>query len=936
MNTQDSCRLNTWAIDIALTLLPEGTKNSTEGHNTRFRGAGAGGLSIVTSTGVWWVHAAGRGGESAIGLIQHLKACTQAEAVEWAEAWLTGHQGAGACDGAEDAAALAAGAPVYAEIAKDLLARAVPAEGTVAEVYLRSRGLPPPYPTCVKFVPDVRIGEHAILGVLSARGRTVGVQVGFLAPDGRKTPLSPQRKVYYLERDAGPEGVFAIRAPDDTGTATLVVTEGLEDGLAVAEATVAPWIVALPGIGGLMHLEVPSGTPVTMARHGDEPGSAADRGLIAGLDRLLLAGITARVAHTPLHADANSILLDAGPSEVATLLRQASAATLSLAGEVQRLSKLDPAGYDRERVGVAKRFAPLRLATLDAAVTKALGKPDSGKPKTVSAELVSHEPNPSPDPVHLAEVLDATEAAIKRHVVCSDAERTIIALWVAHTWVYTRFSYTPRLGLESPQPRCGKTRTVGVLKCLCHRPVEADGVTPATLIRLREAVGPATVLLDEMGDALKRSQELDDVLRSGFQADKRVLRMRQNEDGTYTHEAFDVHMPVVLAMLGAPVAALADRTIHIHLQRKPRTVKVTPLRRAGSHARLTALASQLARWAVDDGASLNPDPELPETLNDRQADFAAPLLSIAEQASDAWAARARAALVAVLEGHDAASDDLGALLLRHLLPILTAFRQVAPESVTDDRLEVPSAELVKALCQTDDAPWGEITQGRPLSQHKLATLLAPFRVWPRYVGPEDARKRGYLWLRLMGVCRAYLSEPTPYTPSQGVQDAQTPGNSRDTEESKSVQDPPAAHSENTRKPAADSHSEHPAHSEGGVRPPCFEEGPETPVSGPNEADAHNPDAQNHSLQEAQGNESPAPAKPPAAKPAEIPGKRPSAAVLMIRDLRVEHPQWTLGRIARSLGVSEAAVKRALKGWEPPPPDVPPVPPEGGSGPAEAV
>ena len=116
----------------------------------------------------------------------------------------------------------------------------------------------------------------------------------------------------------------------------------------------------------------------------------------------------------------------------------------------------------------------------------------------------------------------------------------------------------------------------------------------------------------------------------------------------------------------------------------------------------------------------------------------------------------------VLKGHDAASDDLGALLLRHLLPILTAFRQAAP-SVTDDRLEVPSAELVKALCQTDDAPWGEITHGRPLSQHRLATLLAPFRVWPQQMGRE-ARKRGYLWLRLIGVCRAYLLNPPPTPP----------------------------------------------------------------------------------------------------------------------------------------------------------------------------
>jgi hypothetical protein len=274
--------------------------------------------------------------------------------------------------------------------------------------------------------------------------------------------------------------------------------------------------------------------------------------------------------------------------------------------------------------------------------------------------------------------------------------------------------------------------------------------------------------------------------------------------------------------------------------------------------------------------------------------------------------------------------------VRHQLPILTAFRKAAPETVPDDKLEVTSAELVQRLCQTDDAPWGEITQGRPLSQHKLASLLVPFKLRPRDIGPEHARKRGYLWLRLMEVCQAYLSEPTPYTIPQSAQGPHSPGNSRDTAEFQSAQDPSAAHSENARKPAADSHDVHPVHSEGDVRPPCFEKGPETRVSTPNEPQAHNPDGQNYSLQEAQGNEFPVPEKPTTAKPAEISGKRPSAAVQMIRDLRVEHPEWTIGRIARSLGVSEAAVKRALKGWEPPPPDAPPTPPEGGSEPGEAA
>jgi hypothetical protein len=45
----------------------------------------------------------------------------------------------------------------------------------------------------------------------------------------------------------------------------------------------------------------------------------------------------------------------------------------------------------------------------------------------------------------------------------------------------------------------------------------------------------------------------------------------------------------------------------------------------------------------------------------------------------------------------------------------------------------------------------------------------------------------------------------------------------------------------------------------------------------------------------------------------------SAAVQAVRDLRVEHPDWSADKLARSLGVTEAKVLHALRGWEPSPP-----------------
>ena len=76
------------------------------------------------------------------------------------------------------------------------------------------------------------------------------------------------------------------------------------------------------------------------------------------------------------------------------------------------------------------------------------------------------------------------------------------------------------------------------------RPVPADGLTAASLVRLKAVAGPTSVLLDEMGDALALAPELDQILRSGFQRSKRYIKLHPLPDGTYLHETHDVFSPV--------------------------------------------------------------------------------------------------------------------------------------------------------------------------------------------------------------------------------------------------------------------------------------------------------------------------------------------------------------------------------------------------------
>jgi putative DNA primase/helicase len=103
---------------------------------------------------------------------------------------------------------------------------------------------------------------------------------------------------------------------------------------------------------------------------------------------------------------------------------------------------------------------------------------------------------PWPDPVDGAALLDAVAKAIRRHVVMPDNAADACALWVAHTYVVTRFLVSPRLCVRSVVKQCGKTTLLDVLERLVLRPLQTTNVTPAAIFRVVEAHRP-TLLIDE-------------------------------------------------------------------------------------------------------------------------------------------------------------------------------------------------------------------------------------------------------------------------------------------------------------------------------------------------------------------------------------------------------------------------------------------------------
>lgn len=354
-----------------------------------------------------------------------------------------------------------------------------------------------------------------------------------------------------------------------------------------------------------------------------------------------------------------------------------------------------------------------------------------------------------------AELLDGAREFIADYVSLPGEEEAIaLATWVLHSWASDAAHATPYLIVLSPERRTGKTRLLETLELLVRAPWRVTSTSEAALFR-KIAKDRPTLLLDEIdaifGSASERTEPLRAVLNSGNRPGSSVARCVG--DGAKQRVAdFDVYGPKVLSGIdsGRIPDTIRDRSVEIRMQRKTSAEVVRRFRHRKAELEAADLRAGAEEWAAEHSeALLAAEPNLPEDLNDRAAEAWEPLLAIGDLAGGEWPARVRSAAAALAGGSDSDEATHGTRLL------------AAVRAAFSGREAVPSAELVKAINEDEEAPFGAWREGRGLDARLLAKLLKPYGVRPGTIRAGDATPKGYRREQLSEPWVRYLDAPDP-------------------------------------------------------------------------------------------------------------------------------------------------------------------------------
>ena len=192
-----------------------------------------------------------------------------------------------------------------------------------------------------------------------------------------------------------------------------------------------------------------------------------------------------------------------------------------------------------------------------------------------------------------------------------------------------------------------------------------------------------------------------------------------------------------------------SRSIIVWMRKRAPHERIESYRRRVHQDEGHDLRDDLAAWVSVVWADLQDAwPDLPASIEDRNADVWEPLLAIADAAGGDWPARARRSAVALVAEAGAKGRGFGVQLLTDLRTIFS------------NEPFMPTEAILEALIALDESPWGDL-RGKALDARNLARRLGKFDVKSKQQRVGERNLRGYERGDLLDAWVRYLPDDDP-------------------------------------------------------------------------------------------------------------------------------------------------------------------------------
>lgn len=356
-------------------------------------------------------------------------------------------------------------------------------------------------------------------------------------------------------------------------------------------------------------------------------------------------------------------------------------------------------------------------------------KNDAEQPTDADAE-------PWADDVDGEALADDIERTINKYIHLAGNESPQLTLWIFMSYLVDRLNIMPKLALNSPIKRCGKTTLLELLEAFCCNAKAVSNISPAAVFRWIEQIAP-TLMIDEVDTFItKDNPELVGIINAGHKRRTATVARVVGQGDDMHVEEFNVFTPMVVAGIGAKPDTVEDRSIMIRMERPTNKRKLPRIPfnffEDSQQARL-----KLAKFADDIEFEWV---EAPPCENARNQDNWSVLFSIARLISQAWVDKCQLAYDAE-NRIDMTEVSVSEELLADIEQVFIEAKLGAVKPKEPVRLK--SIALLERLCAIDDRPWSTWNRGNPISPSRVAQLLKGFSIKPMPIKIDGKTQRGY-------------------------------------------------------------------------------------------------------------------------------------------------------------------------------------------------